>query len=1313
MRRGEPGRPRDDINRVTPHAAEGTVPASPEQVHVWLHAAMSPDLPLYIESITIHRHGSFDLAALEASLNEIVRRHAIWRTCFATVGDTVVQRVAEKLTLKLRLIDLSARPADEREAAARDLAQSQAADPFDLTQAPLLRALVVKIAGGLHRLYLTLHHIIFDGVSIYRVLMPELTAMYAAYASGGQPDLAEPTLQYADYAMWQLGFIATDEVARQMSYWRTTLAGDLPELRLPCDRPRPRLPSFRGGMEVFFLPAALIDALKALSRGAGATLYMTLFAAFVTLLHRYSGQTDVVIGGVTDTRRRPELEGLMGYFLNSIALRTRPTANMKFRDLLAHTRDVVLGALAASDVPFDQVVQALNPPRDAGRHPLFQVLFSIEPPAPPFAPGWDLTQMDVSVGASKFDLYLELDERPDGMPARFMFSRDLFETDTIHRMIGHWTTLLGAIAENPDAALGALDLLPAAERQDILKFAQGPRVAMRTATVPTLFAAAAAQYENKCAARCGDASWTYRELDAQSAGVAARLRAAGAGPGILVGIELERGLPMLAGVLGVLRAGGAYLPLDPGTPMARRRLMLNEARPVFLLSNDPNSEHDISLVQIRELPVTASADAAPDDLAYVIYTSGSTGRPNGVEVPHRALVNLLCAMQRTPGCRPHDRFLAITQLGFDIAALELFLPLISGGTVVLATRAEAGDPVALADLIRRTRPTMMQATPSMWRALVQAGWVGNPDLHILCGGEALTRTLADALLSRGKSVWNLYGPTETTIWSTVHRVLPREDPVPIGRAIANTGVYILDPKGNMLPAGVSGELCIGGVSLARGYIAQAALTGTRFVPGDDVHAMRLYRTGDVARMRADGVIEWHGRIDMEVKIRGVRVAPEEVETVIRRCPGIAAAAVRVAPDERGDAGLAAYVVGHKGVPSDAESVRTWLSQHLPEAMLPAWIIPIAALPVTPNGKLDRAALPMPQRTHLSALPLQPRDDTERRLCALWQGMLGVCAVGVQDNFFDLGGHSLLAARLMQRIETEFGRRLPMAALFRAPTVEQFADLLNGRTMAAAPGQIRPIEPARRRTPLLWFEAGVRLFKLAQALGPEQPFIDVTLDAETQDSFGSELSVPSAAAAYVRVLKTVQPHGPYVVGGFCTNGIVAFEAACQLDAGGDEVGLVILVHAVNPVHFQEIGAIRIELSKAAYYLAQMRRGDAPQRWRDAIGHARDAAMRAMRNPRGVNATPNRFLDALERAAYRYCPGPTRFPVALFQPADRPAALDYQAGWRRLVSADFTADDIPGTHHTMLDAPHVGILAAHLTEYLARLRKHAPALHRAAE
>jgi len=1262
-----------------------TIPLTAEQSQLWLHAQMAPDMPLYNESITIHRLGPYDHRALEMALSEIVRRHAIWRTAFVDVDGELQQAIAEPMPLSLALIDISHLPADQRDAEAVRLATEDARAPIPFDAAPLFRARVVKLGEEEHRLYLTLHHIIFDGVSIYRTLVPELAALVSAFEKGAPSPLPEPALQYADYAAWQIDQADPAAIARQVEAWRTILAEPLPRLELAGDRPRAALPTHAGSMEVFLLPDALIEKLKHLARAEGATLYMVLLAAYKAMLFRYTGDEDIIVGGVTDTRRRPELQPLMGYFLNTMALRSRPHGQRSFRDYLAEVKASVIGALGATDVPFDRLIRALDIRRGTGTHPLFNTLFSIEPPVEPFPQGWDLTQMDVTVGAAKYDLYLELDERPEGFAGRFLYSTELFDAATIRRMIDHWTRLLEGVAADPETALAALPMLDDAERETLTHAWNDTAHALPHGNVVDWFAEQAAAHPDATALVHEDERWTYAHLARVSDTIATRLAAEGVAPGALVGLALGRSPWMVAAMLGVAKAGAAYLPLDPGFPPSRLALIAQDAKPALILVEPDTSEALPAgvaplLVLTRDWPDApfARAPIDPESLAYVLYTSGSTGKPKGVEIPHAALVNLLMAMQHTPGFKQGETLLAVTTLSFDIAELELWLPLVSGGTVAIASREAASDMALLIALIDRVEPDVLQATPATWRGLIESGWRGAPDMRVLCGGEKLPRALADQLLPRVREVWNMYGPTETTIWSTVAKV-PAEGPIPIGHPIANTTVRVLDKAGNDLPIGAVGELLIGGRGLAVGYRGRPDLTAEKFI---EHKGERLYRTGDLGRWRADGVLECLGRTDNEEKIRGFRVAIEEVEGALARLPGVSGAAVKAWPDASGERALAGYIVG----PGDAHVWRELLAAALPDYMIPTKFVAMDALPLTPNGKVDRGALPEPGVSHTrNSEP--PATPEEVRLAAIWSAVLQVEEISRHDDFFDLGGHSLLVARLLRRVQAEYNIRLPMAALFRAPKLCDMAELIATGAAAEKPSPIVPIQPHGTQRPLLWLDGGSTFLPLSERLGTDQPFLGISVDAILEQAGGCPKKLEDAAVLVAATLREAQPVGPYRIGGWCTSGILAYATAQEMRRAGDEVELLMLVHAFHPEKARTIGEVRFFFSKFSFHIGQSMaqpKGERLRYFRQRLRGLSDAA--ALRGGREAVLQP-KLRTQLDKAAMKYDTPPYDGDMILFQPSDHPTVLDFVEDWRKVARGGFAAHVVAGGHRTMLEPPNV--------------------------
>ena len=1295
MLRGEGGAGAPPIPPIPPRAAGATIPLSADQRQVWLHAAMAPDVPLYNESITIHRFGPFDRAAMEQAVNALLQRHEAWRTSIALDGPEPVQIVHDDIVLALPFDDVSHLPAPERDAAALAIGSADARAAIDFTKAPLLRARIVRLGPEEHRLYLTLHHIIFDGVAIYRVIVPELAALYGAFAAGKPSPLPRPTLQYGDYALWQQAHLASPAVRRQLDHWRITLADAPAKLELPTDRPRPAVQTHAGSMENFHIPLELTEALKKLAHGRNATLYMTLLAGFTAMLHRYTGSADIVVGGVTDLRRRPELERVVGYFLNTIALRTRPDGGLPFGTHLERVRDTVLGALGASEVPFDEVVRDLGIRRTPGTHPLFNILFSVEPPVEPFPAGWDLTQMDVVIGGAKFDLYLELDERPDGMIGRFLYGTELFDVATIRSMIGHYLTLLEAAAADPGRAIADLPLLSEEDTARIAGWNDTAR-AVPSLPLPEAIEANARATPDAPAIVFEDRLLSYGELIAEADRIRARLMGAGLARGALVGVYLDRSPEMVAALIAILAAGAAYLPLDPRFPPARLDQIVEDAQPQMLLTQRalqgslPTSPARVVVFDDGEAPGEPSPRRAiaPDDLAYVLYTSGSTGRPKGVEIDHRALANLLGSMRDTPGFAARDALLAVTTLSFDIAALELFLPLLCGGRLILAPSDTARDPDALAALIARERPTMMQATPTTWRALLETGWRGDPALTILCGGESLSRDLADRLMARAARLFNMYGPTETTIWSALAEIAPGTGPVPIGRPIANTATWVLDAHGALVPPGVVGELHIGGEGLARGYRGRPDLTAERFGETAALPGVRLYRTGDLARQDRDGTLYCLGRTDNDEKIRGYRIAVEEIEGALARHPGIAAAAVRSWPEESGERALAAYLVARDGELPIA-ALREHLGGLLPDYMVPARFVHVSALPLTPNGKVDRRALPEPGAGAAPAALIPPQGEAEERLAAIWRDLLGVTAIGRRDSFFDLGGHSLLVAKLLRRVEQDYGRVMTMAGFFRAHQLDAMARALAEDALADA-GIAVPIQPNGWRPPLLWLEAGPTFRPLAEALGQDQPFFGVPIDL-VLEQMGDGHSMPEIAREVVAMIRAIRPHGPYYIGGWCTAGILAYEVAAQLRAAGEAVPLLLLIHSVNPTEFGRIGWARLRASKLRFHAGELlRHGWAGTHYlRERLqGVLEDLRLSRARRAPGTHGALRAGLD---RAAYAYQPPAYGGDVLLFEPRERPALPDARSSWVPVMRGRFTAELVTGGHSTMLQHPHVAQLA----------------------
>lgn len=1181
--------PPDDVptRPITRQSAQGPAPLSFGQQQIWLLSQLIPDVPVYNECVTLHLPGQLNVAVFEQSFAEILRRHAAWRTSFPLVAGLPVQRIHPPTPLRLPVTDLCHLPAAARMAQALRLATADSQTLFDLAQGPLLRARLIKLGEHAHALFLTIHHIIFDGVAIYQILLPELSAIYEAFLAGRPSPLPALPIQYTDYACWQREQAQGEAFSTHLAYWKEQLANLPATLELPTDRPRPPVSTYRGSMRPFALSRELTEALKTLSRQQGVTLYTTLAAAFHTLLYRYTGQEDLVIGTASAGRNRPELQTLMGYFLNTLVLRSDLSGNPMFCELLHRVRAVVAAAVAHEEVPFAYLVKELQPERDLSTHPLFQVLLTLEPPLARLSSGWTLTQMDVTVGTAKFDLSLELDDRPEGLIGRFEYNSDLFNADTIERMVGHWQTLLTGIVSNPALHLTELPLLTAAERTQLLLTWNDTRSAFSDDLLHRRIEARVAQTPEAIAVVSAEGQLTYHELNARANRLAHTLRELGVGEESLVGLCVERSLALVVGLLAILKAGGAYVPLDPTYPTERLAFMLEDAQAAVLLTQQhliaqlPAGAARIICLDADPVPLAEQAaenlslPGRPEQLAYVIYTSGSTGRPKGVQIPHRALTNVLTAMSQQPGLHAADTLLAVTTLSFDIAGLEIFLPLLVGARLVVASREVAADGAALADTLAQMCVTVMQATPVTWRLLLAAGWQGDPHLHILCGGEALPQELAHQLLPKCASLWNMYGPTETTIWSGCARITSADKTISIGRPIANTQMYVLDPERRPVPVGVVGELSIGGAGLARGYLHRPELTAERFLrhPFEPGAQTRLYMTGDLARYRADGTLEILGRLDYQVKLRGFRIEPGEIEATLERHPAVRQALVMVREDTPGEERLVAYVIPEAPAPPTAPELLQALARQLPAYMLPAAVVQLETLPLTLNGKVDRKALPAPAETGTPAHtpPGEPTLLIHYQLQQIWQELLDSEHFGIQSNFFRLGGHSLLAARLINRIEQVFHKRLPLSTLFANPTIEQLAAVLL-QEATDAPVDLGPAESSARapvvtvqagldRRPFFflhgnWDDTSFYCFTLAHQLGFAQPFSVLAPYRFTDLAVAP--TCETIAAAHIAAMRARQPHGPYLLGGFCNGGVIAFEMAQQLHAQGERVDLLALI-----------------------------------------------------------------------------------------------------------------------------------------------------------
>jgi amino acid adenylation domain-containing protein len=1056
-------------------------PLSYAQQRLWFLDQLEPGSSFYNIFDTLSFDGPLDALALEQSLNEIVRRHEVLRTTFANVRGEPVQVIAQSLKLPLPVVDLRHLAEEERSTEASRLSAEEYERPFVLSCGPLVRAKLLRMADEESVLLLTMHHIVSDGWSL-GILSRELRTLYEAYSARLPSPLPELPIQYVDFTVWQREWLQGEVLEAQLDYWKNQLAGAPSVLKLPTTYPRPSIQNFQQGANQWLsLPRSLTEPLKALSQREGATLFITLLAAFNVLLHRYTHQTDVVVGSPIAGRNRAETEDLIGFFVNTLVMRTDLSGDPSFRELLGRVKEVALGAYAHQDLPFEKLVEAVQPERSLSHHPLFQVMFQLigapsmneeEESADFEEEPSEREEMEVVEGTAKFDLGLDIFESNGNLTAAVEYSTDLFEHTTISRMLFHFRTLLQSIVADPDRQISELSFLPAAEREEILWQWNATRKAYaEQMCIHELFEAQVEETPGAVAVISGGEQLTYAELNERANRLAHYLRRLGVGPEVLVGICVERSLEMLVGLLGILKAGGAYVPLDPAYPKQRLAFMLEDAQASVLLTQaellSALPEHPARKVCLdrdwHEIGLESETNlqglAQPLNLAYVIYTSGSTGQPKGVMIQHRSLVNWTVRAGVEYDLKHDDRILQFSSISFDTAAEEIYPCLTLGATLVLRSRSMSASIEKLLEKSRELKITVLDLPTAFWHELTWELATQNLKLPasvrlVIFGGEkALPERLSmwhrsvrgDVRLMQG------YGPTEVTVVATIadlsrHRTAETAlKEVPIGRAIGNAQVYILDRHRQPVPVGISGELYIGGDGLARGYLHRAELTAERFIPNpfSPEPGQRLYYTGDIARFLSNGEIEFLGRRDEQVKVRGYRIELGEIEAQLREYKEVREVVVCARQEMADEKRLVAYVVADQGNGFSVSELRRSLSERLPDYMVPSSFVILEELPLTANGKVDRRALPEPSpHQEAASLYVPPRTELERLIAAAWQEVFHVEKLSVHSNFFDLGGHSLTLVRVHSMLRNRLHKEISMIDMFRYPTISSLSDYLS-------------------------------------------------------------------------------------------------------------------------------------------------------------------------------------------------------------------------------------------------------------------------------
>ena len=1181
---------------ISPREKRNRTPLSFAQQRLWFLAQLEPDSHFYNISKAVKLTGDLNVPVFQQALDAVVAHHEVLHTNYIAENGNPIQVVTVPRSVELSIVDLQQYERAEQETQIQKLLQQESQRTFDLTSDMMLRGCLLKLAPQEYILLLVMHHIASDGWSI-GILWQQLTQLYQAFLEERPNPLKTLPVQYADYGVWQREWLSGEILDRQLSYWQQQLAGAEPLLELPTDRPRPAVQTYRGASQSFTLLKSLSDRLKHLSRQEGVTLYMSLLAAFQTLLYRYSRQENIALGSPIAGRNRAEIEGLIGFFVNTLVLRTDLSGNPSFKELLTRVRSVTLDAYSHQDFPFEKLVEELNPERSLSYSPLFQVMFVLQN-APKQANLLSLYEesMQLEAKTAQFDLLLSVNEKDETLIGLWNYNTDLFDAATIERMTAHFETLLEGIVDNPQQPIAQLPLLTTDERQLLAEW-NNTDTEYSQKCIYQLFEAQVEHTPDAVAVVFEDKQLSYRELNNRANQLAHYLRKLGVKADVVVGLCIERSLNMVVGLLAILKAGGAYLPLDPTYPEERLHFMLQDtAAPVLLTSKNLVTrlpEYNTQVVCLDEsweaIAGESQENLVPEvnlaNLGYVIYTSGSTGKPKGVKMTQLALCNLIWWQLQNTEVSSHAKTLQFSPISFDVSFQEIFSTWSSGGTLVLITEELRRDARALLSLLKKQSVERLflpfVALQQLAEAAESTEIVPDSLKEIITAGEQLQITPAISYLFsklNNARLSNHYGPSESHVVTAFNlngsvntwSLLP-----PIGRAIANTQIHILDSHLQPVPIGVPGELYIGGFCLARGYLNRPELTAEKFIsnpiPPQSLSkggsGDRLYKTGDLARYLEDGNIEYLGRIDNQVKIRGFRIELGEIEAVLAQHPDLRETAVIVREDISGDKRLVAYVVTQQEQ-SNSSGLRSFVTERLPNYMVPSAFIFLDTLPLTPSGKVDRRALPAPDASNiqLNTEFVPPSNPTEETLATIWADVLGAQQVGINDNFFELGGHSLLALRLFAKIEQALERNFPLAALFEAPTVKDLANLIDRKQSLAAGSCLVPIQPKGSKSPLFLLHArgtSILLYRnLANYLGTERPVYGIQPQGLNKEA---ELltTTREMAAYYIQEIKKIQPLGPYFLGGYSFGGELVFEMSRQLHQQREKVDKLILFDSNAP------------------------------------------------------------------------------------------------------------------------------------------------------
>ncbi len=1339
---------------IQPRGDAGVAPLSFNQESLLFMERLNPNASTYNVYEAVRLTGSLDFDALQKTLDAIAARHESLRTAFREIDGQTRQIIAPAAPVSIQAIDFSQSAVEEGERLALEALTDEANRPFDLRQGSLFEITLAKLAAEKHFLLVKMHHIISDGWSL-GVFWKELAHLYQSFSNGETPALPELPIQFGDYAAWSRERLEKDE-ARQTEYWKNQLQGAPSLLELPADRARPAVQSYNGAQEICVFPAKLRDDLKKIGQRENATLFMTLLATFNVLLARYTGQKDLIVGSPVAGRSRTETENLIGFFVNTLALRADLSGDPTFRELLKQIKNTTLEAFSHQDLPFEKVVAAVSPQRSLSYNPIFQVVFALQPNSESALkiPGLEIQTVKLGAATAKFDLFLSATETADGLSLTAEYSTDLFDAATVRRLMSHYRNLLEALVVNPNLRVSELPLLSEAERQQLLFDWNDTTTEFPNKCLHELFESKAAAEPQQIAVSHDENNLTYEQLNRQANQIAHYLRKLGVAPNAPVGIFMERSALMVGGIIGILKSGGAYLPLDSSYPQSRLCQMIENADVKVILTVGekisllPKTDAKvICLDKDWENVARQSVDNPanvnqPSDTAYLIYTSGSTGEPKGTLVPHRA-VNRLVFNTNYIEFNSTDRIAHVSNVSFDAATFELWGALLHGARLIVLNKDLILSPKEFAAELRTRKISTMFLTTSLFNLLAREKPSAFQTLkNVLVGGEACDPTAARRVLENNppRRLVNAYGPTEATTFAVcyeIKNVAPDAQTIPIGRPISNTTIYLLDSHLNLVPIGVSGEIYIGGDGLAKGYLNRPELTAEKFVSvpaskfrvsndvssGDENQNVKLYRTGDAARYLPDGNIEYLGRKDDQIKLRGFRIELGEIEAVFNSHPAVKDGVIAI-KESGGEKKIAAYYVSAENAAPMTAELRDFLKERLPDYMIPAKFFELAELPLNPNGKADRQKLAAIEEIETEAEKTAdaPKDELELKLAWIWQKVLGLKTINVADNFFDCGGHSLVAVRLFSEIEKTLGCRLPLAALFQAPTIQQLADLIRQGGWQSTWGALVPMRPHGGNPPFFCVHAvggNVLEFNdLARHLDSDQPFYG--LQALGLDGKSAPLtSVEEMATAYLKEIRQIQPQGPYYLGGRSFGGTVAYEMARQLVEQGEEIALL-AIFDTYPKGWLKLCSEE-EAARYKKQFRQLRIKRHLENWKQLgiAGKTKYFLEKANYKKRkyknllwqptrktevetgqSVN-TSIRNIEAINyRAIRKYVPKIYSGKVTFFSAREEVCPEENLTGWRRLAQGGVEVVEVPGDHQTIVKEPFVRELAKALEKSIRR-------------